>query len=778
MDEQRQNDLLAQLIPMHRKSDFAEIFQRITAGENKNEQFLLKMELKRLVTPSKRVIDLRSSPTDPNCQPFQYNGLTHFMSESNIEAFKQLLKHYDGNYTQGVFEQMQQLRRQDPNKRGRVDTRVKAFQFGHYHGRVEERMFISMPIEIQTEQMMVYGGMSSNMSISGMRIRYDREDDPPIGEPIKIYFTGLEQEFANPVLSRGTDYVIIDTERNDKGLWARLKRLNTNDPEFESFFESFLEEYKGRYRVDVVHLVDATLVKSYQQFFLPRSSSLPLYFSGEQPPQLRYVLCNDFSRNTLDYWYNEFRQNVLGQTFHAQRMRSLMSQSCGQTVLYSFVHSYNRKLYFYSATHEELLAAPELRQLFFYFGANKTSWRVFTFQWQQIHLDNAFAPPIVPKQQRRTDEKTLREQLADLSVFGLLTDITNESSKSRYRQTFHSDKNPNELAPFGQYRHLIPEIKVIAHKYMQMRKEARYQYRSMAEIMFNSQMIEGWVNNFSTGGLQLELDYPAQLKAGDNILVNLPQFQKLVRTFKLTQLPYLVVNVQQNCQTIHLQAVGHAHEGSRFFSQLITSNIDKLGHMPEINVFEGLSEALRQLYCHDLFKHVLFINKEGGLLKLKLLAYGQSPSPIDPLLYLSRARNKANMYQLIHPDNWQQWLLSPLQELHDEQKVITLRILMHLHKNSKKVIACQREKDFQSEAELNGFVVQAMEHGDFKYIELKASRTGKPDATYIKAEMAYLGHYATHKAKELAILLQNTYAVVEINDLTAEWQALKGAKNL
>lgn len=775
MDHERESELVDQLIPLHKNPDFEEIFARMTANEDSKTCFKIKSEIKRLTTPSTRLIDWRPH-TKESCLDYEFNGLVHYFPEDARGLFHNLVKHF-GGYTQGVYDQMmEQVKpsgKANQKKVPRLDTRVSAYQFGHYNGRVEERVYISLPIEIQTEDMMVYGGMSSDMSVSGMRIRYDRADTPTMGEHITIYFTGLEQEFANKVLSRGTTYVILHTQRNEQGLWVNLKRLNANDEEFELFFSTFIDAYKGRNRVDVMHLLEAILVKGYQQYFLPRSHSLPLYFSNEPSHALRYVLCNDFSRTIYDYWFNEHQKNLLGQAFHPQRMEKLLQKSQGKTLLYSFIHSYKRQLYFYSATEDELQESNALRELFFHFGANKSSWRVFSLQWQRINIDNAFTPPIIPVQQLKKEtmhDQLLREQLSDLSTFALLTDITTPIDRMRYQQNFHSDQNPNALSPFGQFRHPIPDVKVVTHKYFQMRREMRYQYRSMAEVVYNNEKFEGWVSNFSINGLQIDLNAPCPLNTGDQVNVNLPQFHEMVRTFNLNELPYRVVNIQGNKQTLHLTVIGDEHQASRFFNKLIENNIERLGQVPEKNIFEGLSEALRQLYCHDLFKHVLFIGKENGLFKLQLLAYGESPSTLDPLFHLSRGKNKANMFQLIHPEKWYPWLITPLSKDSDPRHTVILRLMIHLHAKTKKVMSCQREIDFPSEKSRNEFVANAYENGDFRYIELKATRSGALDSSYIKAEMAYLKHYASHKFNQLVELLKSTFAVVEINDLTAQWQ--------
>ncbi|CAG9000470.1 MAG: hypothetical protein CENE_02465 [Candidatus Celerinatantimonas neptuna] len=777
MDDERKTQLLSQLIPLHQEPDFPQIFLRMTQDESKNDQFLLKMELNRLTAPTQRVIDLRGK-VDGKCREYPHEEIIHYLDDIGIRTFKNLLEQY-GHYALGVFEAMQhtqnnlrELRNNPhPPQLPQVRTQIKALQFGYYHDRVEERVYISLPIEIENSDGARCPGMSSNMSLSGIKIRFDHDEAPNIGESLTIYFTGLEKLFANEVLSRGTKYRVLDYQSNDKGLWIRLKLIKLDD-EFNQFFKKFLNAYKGRYRVDVIHLLDAIITKSYQQFFLPRSASLPLYFKGEAPPVLHYVLRNDNNQTTLAYWRNEHHQNLLGQLFHKPRMTRISLHDSGKTLIYSFIHSYNRQLYFYSATHDELMEYPALRELFFHFGSGKISWRIFEFQWQRINLSHAFPPQIIPNQPQSFDEKIIKEQLSCLSFMGLLTDITNEHHSAYYHQRFQSDLNPNELAPFGQYRYPIPDINIVAHKYLQLRKETRYQYRSLAEVSKGIKSEIGWITNFSPGGMKIELDNPLPVQTGDEILISLPQFQKLVKTYRLDKLPYRIVNLQNSRQTVHLQALTEQHEGRRFFTQLIANNMDKLDQTPEIHAMEGLSEALRNLYCHELCKHVLYINKEGSRLKLRALAYGEAQSPLDEILCLSREQHSADLTSLMRQEQWHDWLFKPLKAL-PQEGALSFRLLLALHRKNKQVIAVRRECDFTSRDEVALFVQQALENGSFRYLELKAYRVNRPDTDYIQNEMDYVTHYAIHRAKELEDELWHIFSVVEINDITNEWLALQ-----
>jgi hypothetical protein len=84
------------------KSNFEANYNAATTRLNKNEKFLLKMELKRLSSPCTRAIDLRGL-VDGECQVFDFQGQSHFLDEVAIKAFKETFAVY-GGYTFGVYE--------------------------------------------------------------------------------------------------------------------------------------------------------------------------------------------------------------------------------------------------------------------------------------------------------------------------------------------------------------------------------------------------------------------------------------------------------------------------------------------------------------------------------------------------------------------------------------------------------------------------------------------------------------------------------------------------
>ena len=74
-------------------------------NETVSSRFLVKMEIARMAKPCSRIIDLRDIQKD--WQPFDLNGIRHFMNEGTSAHFTGLIKKYRG-YTIGAYELLMQ----------------------------------------------------------------------------------------------------------------------------------------------------------------------------------------------------------------------------------------------------------------------------------------------------------------------------------------------------------------------------------------------------------------------------------------------------------------------------------------------------------------------------------------------------------------------------------------------------------------------------------------------------------------------------------------------
>ena len=293
--------IIERLKPLLNTSEFSEVFNILTAEIPKPKQFLIKMELKRLGQPCGYYIDLRGR-VDGEVRPYEFGGKTHYMDDTAIKTFERGLKRY-GKYTLGLYEEVTNT---DNNYRVRhkqeTEQRIQAvmsgdallskdgetitdpaeekpgtklIQFASYCTRTEERMNFIIDIDIETDSGEKFQASTVDLSVSGCKLKIPNSRRLQNGQLIAVFFKGLEQEFALG-FNHGVSYQVIDSESVDRALYVRVKRTShTDDHGFSEFLRNFINGNKRRYKVNLDNTLDAVIVKGYEQFYLPRISSLP-----------------------------------------------------------------------------------------------------------------------------------------------------------------------------------------------------------------------------------------------------------------------------------------------------------------------------------------------------------------------------------------------------------------------------------------------------------------------------------------------------------------------
>ncbi|WP_411992445.1 PilZ domain-containing protein [Agarivorans sp. DSG3-1] len=773
--------IIERLLPLMGSSDFNQVFSRATQELSNNERFLLKMEMNRLSAPCQRLVDLRTK-VDGECKEFHYQGKTHYLDDIAIKVFKQQLKLYNNQYTLGIFEKLQttennfkvmqknNISPQEAAARRPKNIVARAVRLGHYIGRSEERMHLTAPLKMAGVNGVLFDARTSNMSVSGLRAKVDSQREFVVGEHYFIYFSGLEKEFVNRVLSAGTEYQVVGIDRKGSQQWVRLIVVDPGE-EFNNFFKNFLRSYRGRYKVDVDNITAAVITKGYEQYLMPRLSSVPLYFSGETPAQLNYVLATQNNLELLSYWRDETNNSHLSQLFHPPRMMRYQQQGQGESLIYCFTHTANNKLFFYSASSEELAEHPELRELYFAFGCRKPSWKVFKFQYHPAQASDAEVSSPLPKKDSQIERERVAKALGNLSMVGLLSDVTNLHIEQSYQLAYPLDGNPNKLALFNQSKQPSKHFEQVNYKYLQLRKENRYKYRSLVEVEHHGDNESGWISDFSISGMKIEVETPLDYTVGDTVHIALPQFQKLVKSFELKHLAYEVTNCN-NSHTIYnlkvIEVKGHSHQGVSFFKQLIDNNLDKLPMLPEGKTIAGLSDALRQIVCAPLFCRAMFIHKVPGALDVGCVTYGSIPQASDNWLNIDSSSHQADLTKFLASENLASFLATQLRSHTPSDNPERIEVITVSTKDNSKLLSVRCSDNFTSVAQLREFVNLSLSRGQVNAFCLQLSRVGRPDTEYIQRELDYISHYAIHRAKQLEDELWSVAGVIEVTDVTEE----------
>lgn len=411
-------DIIEQLKPMVEEPEFNQVLLQIASDVPKEKRFLIKMEVKRLAKPCMRIIDLRGN-VDGKCNKYVHEGRTHYMDDVAIDKFEEQLRVF-GRYTYGVYEAVQntennfRLMREKELQQERVDKehpelkrrsavleqfKVPTVNLLDYQQRTTERMNFAVAVEIFNSAHQSVRGLSVDISLEGLQVKLAKEVIFNVGETLFIYFRGLENEFALDT-KNGIAYKLVKIiAKNDANYLALQRDSDFPNVVFERFLENFIHGNKRRYKVNMNNTIEAITSKICEQYFSPRSPTLPVFvddISGTLVP--RFAMMNEVNRETLQYWQDEENVCRLNFLLTPERLTRLLGKSneARESFVFSFTHLQNDKVYFYSASYEELLQKEVLTRVFLGFGSKKASWRVFKITLTNMSPEQAHIPLSIP----------------------------------------------------------------------------------------------------------------------------------------------------------------------------------------------------------------------------------------------------------------------------------------------------------------------------------------------------------------------------------------------
>ena len=768
-------DVIKKLTTLYYEPDFNRLLEQLTEAQSKSTRFLIKMEVKRLSAPTRRILDFRQR-ANSDVTGYEYDGILHHITPTEIKLLETLLGQHQGHYTLGIYEEVlayHQSERSKPAAERDVAVMdpaapftVEPVQYASYFIRNEERMHYSSGIKLRFGDRLV-DAMTSDISTSGIKVKIDKDHNIAVGSLVSVNFFSLRQEYANHLLRDFFAYKLMGVDEEDKCDYLRLMRIDDNN-ELDVFISKLITQNKSKYKVNVRYQEENVVVKGYEQFFLPRMSGLPLYVTADDKPVLSYLLLNENNRGVYDYWVNEESKSQLEACWQTPWMQALLqAQQRIETTIYSFYYSQNGRLYFYAADALSL-ATSGLKALFLSFACQRPNFRVFKLSLNPSVFDENKHLLGAESQQQPLGSRTLAA-LQHIRWVGLLQDITNEHILNDYKAYTQQGSDFNQL---HQYRLPVANQSAVLSqfKFVQLRKEARFSYKTAIIASNSERSMKGWSNDFSTEGLQIELEEPLDVQIGQRIYLELPMLQKLSKKVTLVDLPYSVVGCNKANTVLHLQIAGDkdSHIGCQFFNLLISSNKDKLKSMPEPSQSPGVTAVLRNMYCHNLASVPLYIHKVNNSYQVDRIGISQNKNSLLPLFELfGQPEAPYNLYPLFADSRIKQVFDEALSGLKSTyrpwQQVLYITVAA-----SDGEVNTRFEKDFSDDHERRQFISHSLQKGTFFAIQLMLSRTGRPDMEYIEKELNYVSHYAVHRAQKLEDELWSVRGVVDLIDVSEE----------
>lgn len=808
------NEVIEDLKSVINESRFDQEFKAKTSNIPKGKQFLIKMELKRLAQPCNRLIDLRGNVVGEVIE-YEYKGQTHYLDEIAKNIFEEQLEKF-GQYTLGGYEavlgaennhrvmhkneQRQRIAEKQQTQSSSPSSSVPSSEkhtssgtcihFTNYGFRKEERMNFAVEIELQFGLGDVLKAQSSDLSVNGLKVKVPSVKKVIEGQKLTVYLTGLQKEFELG-LSNGLQYEVVGLDSINSGYrYVRMKRIFDEDTAaFDEFLSHFINGNKNRYKLNIENTLEAVKIKGYEQFYLPRITSLPVYIreiNGRLLPTMS--LATENNRANLGYFSDENKNLIFQQILTEKRLKMLRAQQTEnmETILFCFTHARGGRLYFYTATAEELEVDSKLKNTFIGFGSQKPSWKVFKLQLKNVSEHDAHIQLTIPeaaneqiKKLNRPPSPKVQGLLKNLRYMALFTPLSKNGQNDEYSQHYQYDKSEiNTLSQFGHpklKRYINIEVETI--DYINLRAEERYLYKSPVEMEQpdnESEPIMAHTRDISNSGLQLVLDTPCSYNKGDIVVLGLPELQKLSSKFNLTKIAYEVVAISRDKTVMNLKAYEPkgTHQGKKFFKKLINQNRTKLTPAQLESRYPGLSTALRNIIARHVANTPMYLTKDGPKLSLTSIGRGDESNLLHKILHSFKPDNADVSLFPFTKNNAVNSIYTPIiQKMERADKPHNIDLYVRYREDQEgeaKTFICQYDSSFMNESMLSSFVNASAKNDILFVFRVYLSKTGRPDTSYLLNEMKYIHRYYQHKAKALESSLWAVSAIGDVIDITDE----------
>jgi len=788
-------------------NDFDAKFNALTKKLTKTDKFLLKMEIKRLATPCTRLIDLRGL-VNGECRPYEYEGKVHFLDDIAIKVFEENIAYY-GGYTFGVYDAVtntennfrviyqkeKSLVQTDDdinhlNKSLEKNTYpARLYSTANYHYRREERMNFACNVSISTDDKEFFTLVSSDISVSGCKLRITDMKPLHLDQIVTLVFNGLENEFNFKDKSK-YQYQVRNISLVDKIQLIGFERIDSNvdeDDAFKQFLYDYIQKHKRRYKINLDNTFTALHTRIFEHFSLPKTNELSVFIE-KNTLAVKYALSSHNSQSVFQYWQDENSHSTLHFLLNKQRIERLkkLGQQQSSLLVYCFVHQNQGKDYFYSADEYQLKKDKASMAQFLGFAASKDNFAIFNLSLASIDSHLCHAPLTVINSGNQIEEyvnappsELVQKSVDNLAYMVAITDITVNDMMPVYQQLDCEIRDIEKLKQFGHRKSQVQQpVEDVGINYSEQRQESRFLYQTSAVIRKDGVEYQGKIKDFSVSGLNVELAKIDDLKKGDVVKVAFPKLQKMTSKFSLKDLPYEIVRVNKQKTIFRLRAYveKHQHEGRTFFKFLIERNSDKLQLDEYSLTIPGLAKALRNLYAQYFTAPSLMVQTSGSRYKGEALISSRTPSEVlNKMALLSDRENYFNLYPFFHQSSALNTLMTQLKKMQTNDDPINEIVYLAINtkneaanEGSEYNIVSKFASELNSPELQKAFIANALKRGDFLCLEIKLSRTNAPDMNYLTPELSYISTYAIHRAKQLEQEILSVAGVMQLINITPE----------
>ncbi len=763
--------LVEQLIPAYHADDFECVIDSMTDGEPPSLKLLTKMELKRVMAPCTKSIDLRGR-VNGDCREYRLDGITHWLDDVAINTYHRKVKRF-GGYTEGVYEALINTHNNFRilHQNGKMSRQGDISQDQNFMAdivnfavdlqRQEKRMRTQTEVALTLPNGQVINALSVDVSNSGVKLKVPSAFTYQLGEVVTAQFPKLAEQCAVRQLAEPSNYRILGVDKcpeNSSICWLRLLKLSEND-----YMDRAITKMLNSSNKKALHDKQDRLIKvkagGYEHVHLRNSANLPLYFSGTD---LKYAMLTDNNMPIWNYWHDERNQQNFGSLFNKERMDTLIREGIRSTsnVLYAFQHQFKDKNLFYSLMLPE--SNIEERKLFWHMGARKESWKVF-----RIHVYELLDEEI--HRMAKSDPNHAKDILT-LTHMVMLVELSNSDTASDYLLTEKPNLPTSALNRFRHSRKVAGSPNAFYFDARSRRREPRYEFKTPVNLTFGDTSVRGTTLNFSNRGMSVRLAKPLDQKCGDIAKVQFLELQKYNSKVNLSNLEYQAVRIEPNYQVMHFSIDENDTNAAslKYLRSLIAHNKTRLIEKAEILPNPPLLQSMHQSLLSRLAGIPYFVERSEHVMRPRSVGVNFPLDPIGQLLHALGEREKLSLDTLLKGRS-NRLMAKPMRQK-DYTKPVYHEIYLLVEKHGDHIVNIESKifEDFETAQARIHFVKKAKMSGLFHAIRISASPVNSVLTEILRRELEEIAVDAIHHARSLENEFASLVGYGEIVDITEE----------
>lgn len=744
-------------------------------------QFKIKQEIARLAKPCRRVLDVRSKMTAVDIDQFEFQDMLHYLDQQSAQELKKEYGRYNNEYTEGVYEHVEQFVSQ--NKQALVDAQtglkasIQFTQFAQTIRRQEERMHLASPISIArlsdpeqkihrdfvpTEDNLENAALAVTSDISQSSLSIRTKQHLKVTDYLAISFDGLAKE-----LLFKQKYVLYQVVKVmlDEGVFRVVLKIQSirSNQEFADYTKNLIYSHKHKYKVNIDNILESIRSKGHEQYYVATDAAIQLFFDRSQ--KLQCCLTNPDKAQLLSF-FGPTEQSALKALFENAPLLTTAQQQA-----HCFYFIQRRKLdsgqYQYAAQLAD--NSPKAKVMFQQICRQPENGVLLKLVVNKCDPNVALQRTSVPDeaQQSYGSQRIHRysPQLNNLMQKIAYVMSVNPVSLTPEMAGMCEQTDTAEQIEFSQPA--LSNVAVVSVETQDQRHEDRFLLDTKVMFTYRDKDYKTKSVNISAAGLAIGVG-SLSLELGSLLEIHFLEFDDRTAQFKLTHCPYKVVHCDDGIAGIHNRDDSNS-DARAFWERLMLAKLDSFKLKGREKEPYGLNRALRNLACANVMDAVAFFNIKQNKPNILTIALPQNKN--QQALWADAPKLMQHVFKTWF---YAPGVVRPMNELCDQFRSTDIPqqgIAMVAYKaqghhvdviHSKLIPASSSQV-----AQLVNLVKVYQKRGcEIAIYAVTMQRTREEFRRYYTDELNYLNRFAAHKCEALYADVRAVTAMLHFVDVT------------